>query len=67
MSKNISYNIRLRVDGKDVVVTTKDISRMTRYDYITKAELPATEHVEKSLMKEVDVAVLKAAKKAGLE
>lgn len=42
------------------------MGRMTRYDYITKAERPATEHVEKHLLREVDEAVLKAAKKAGI-
>lgn len=30
MPKNISFNIKLRVDGQDVVVTAKDIDRMTR-------------------------------------
>ena len=39
---------------------------MTRYDYITKAERPATEHVEKHLLMDVDEAVLNAAKKVGL-
>lgn len=56
-----SYNSR-----KYKVIRKKNMGRMTRYEYVTKAERPATEHVERNLLKKVDEAVLKAAKKAGL-